>query len=787
MRLFPRYLLALSLLGLAGLASAAPPALFAVAPPPALADAAVVRDAQAVRARPVLVDAPLLLGAADLPAAAQPAVTLNLFDDVTFVADPVRIEPREGGGVWIGRLRGVEHGQVVIVVHNGIVAGNITLPGARYHIRHAGNGVHEVHQIDSARFPPDGPERPVPPAPPAQPESFFPPSQPDDGSTIDVMVVYTATTRAAAGGTAAIEALINLAITETNQSYANSGIIQRLRLVRTEEVAYAETGDLYADLDCISNTADGCLDGIHALRDAHGADLVSLWVENGGAYCGLAWFMSSVSTSFAPNGFSTVARSCATGYYSFGHELGHNMGARHDTYVDPGTTPYAYAHGYAYPAAASPWRTIMAYNNACTAAGKNCARVQYWSNPSVSYGGVPMGDASADNQQTLDNTANTVANFRAAITYLLSVSRTGSGSGTVTSNPAGISCGGDCSESYTGGTAVILSAVPAGGSTFAGWSGACSGSGTCNLTMSSARNVTATFNLAAALSTRTHVASYGTDANVASSCDAAHPCRTLAAAFSMTATGGEILVIDSAGYGRVTLNGSVSIIAAPGAFAGIGVGAGGITGVEINTAGVEVVLRGLTLTGQGGSNGIHMTNGSRLSLENCVVSNFGSGIGIYVNTAAAVRIVDSLIRDNSHGIWLGSGASAIVAGTTLLGNAASGIYVYGATAGTTTSASISRSIVSGPWIGVVADAGAATATARVHVSRSSISEHQNYGVGAKSGAGSAILAISRSKVAGNAIGLYQSGAGAVLRTLGNNSVADNPTPSFGTLTPTPPM
>ncbi|HET9317661.1 MAG TPA: carbohydrate-binding protein, partial [Vicinamibacteria bacterium] len=79
-------------------------------------------------------------------------------------------------------------------------------------------------------------------------------------------------------------------------------------------------------------------------------------------------------------------------------------------------------------------------------------------------------------------------------TFTLTVGKAGTGSGTVTSSPAGINCGSDCSESYASGTSVTLTASAAGGSAFAGWSGACSGTGTCNVTMSAARSVTATFN-----------------------------------------------------------------------------------------------------------------------------------------------------------------------------------------------------------------------------------------------------------------------------------------------------
>jgi hypothetical protein len=82
-----------------------------------------------------------------------------------------------------------------------------------------------------------------------------------------------------------------------------------------------------------------------------------------------------------------------------------------------------------------------------------------------------------------------------ANTRTLSVTRTGSGNGTVSSNPAGISCGSDCSQSYSAGTPVTLSATPAPGSSFAGWGGACSGSGPCTVTMDANRSVQAAFEL----------------------------------------------------------------------------------------------------------------------------------------------------------------------------------------------------------------------------------------------------------------------------------------------------
>jgi Divergent InlB B-repeat domain len=77
----------------------------------------------------------------------------------------------------------------------------------------------------------------------------------------------------------------------------------------------------------------------------------------------------------------------------------------------------------------------------------------------------------------------------------LSVTRAGIGTGTITSAPAGIACGTDCTETVAPGTAVTLTAAATEGSTFAGWSGGCSGTGTCAVTLNTSATVTATFNV----------------------------------------------------------------------------------------------------------------------------------------------------------------------------------------------------------------------------------------------------------------------------------------------------
>src|SRR5699024_1594042 len=103
-------------------------------------------------------------------------------------------------------------------------------------------------------------------------------------------------------------------------------------------------------------------------------DLVVLLVNDSEA-CGRA------NAIGASKGGAVVAvnYSCATGYYSYAHELGHLFGARHDRAVDDTDTPYQYGHGYVDPN--DSWRTVMAYGNACG----GCSREPYWSNPDVNY------------------------------------------------------------------------------------------------------------------------------------------------------------------------------------------------------------------------------------------------------------------------------------------------------------------------------------------------------------------------------------------------------------------
>lgn len=299
--------------------------------------------------------------------------------------------------IWQGKLSDVP-GTATLVVHDGNVTGTVQDGTDLYRIEPVGGGVHAIVKVDQSKFPPE------------HPPSFENKEREQRGSLqlqgapanlhdgpvgIDVLVAYTPSAKASV---ADIDATIQLAVAEANQSYVNSGINIKLNLVDSFQISYTETGKSFDTIlaDFVANST------VNQRRDSSGADLAAL-IINQTDYCGLADdIMAKASTAFA-----VVHYSCATGYYSFAHELGHLMGARHDEAHDSTTSPFAYGHGFQHTASPA-WRTVMAYD--CTG---GCSRLQYWSNPNVNYSGQAMGTTGTnDNARVLNGTAVTVAGFR---------------------------------------------------------------------------------------------------------------------------------------------------------------------------------------------------------------------------------------------------------------------------------------------------------------------------------------------------------------------------------------
>jgi nitrous oxidase accessory protein NosD len=186
---------------------------------------------------------------------------------------------------------------------------------------------------------------------------------------------------------------------------------------------------------------------------------------------------------------------------------------------------------------------------------------------------------------------------------------------------------------------------------------------------------------------RTFVASYGTDANP---CSVTQPCRGFAAAILQADAGGEVVVLDSGGYGPVTIGKSISLIAPEGVYAGISVldTTPGLRGIVINAGpSGRVTLRGLSLASVGTAPskvGVDVQSAAHVRIERCTLDGFSSGISS-VGNAAKIAVTDTTIRGSDDGTG-SMGAAIGVTGTydarlvvarVIVNNMRTGVYVGG--------------------------------------------------------------------------------------------------------------
>ena len=365
--------------------------------------------------------------------AVEAPLTLNLFDDVTLTAifDSVEAHELTGNGfIWHGHVNGQPEGsEVILVVGDGQMAGQVRTYGELYHIAYAG-GVHAINQLDERVFD----ERHVNPIVPdidlpTVADTTPPEASANSFTQIDLMVVYTAKARAIFGGASATQNAIQLAVAAVNQAYINSGVNARQRLVHVAEVNYDEdTGDWFIiddeevylngegeDLYHLQDPSDGHMDNVHSLRNTYNADVVTLLTNNNAQYCGIGYQMRGTdqpSYSFEAWAFNVVIAECLPGGRTLAHEIGHNMGAAHNYEASAGNSGL-HADSYGYWSPDGAFRTIMSYTSYCPVATP-CVSINYFSNNTRTFGGRPLGDSNANNVATLNQTAPVVSGFRGA-------------------------------------------------------------------------------------------------------------------------------------------------------------------------------------------------------------------------------------------------------------------------------------------------------------------------------------------------------------------------------------
>lgn len=251
---------------------------------------------------------------------------------------------------------------------------------------------------------------------------------------------------------------------------------------------------------------------------------------------------------------------------------------------------------------------------------------------------------------------------------------------------------------------------------------------------------------AQAQSVRTWVSTTGSDSNP---CTRALPCRNFGAAVAAVAPGGEVVVLDSGGYGPVTVDKSVAIIAA-GLHAAIAPTAG--AAVTVNVTDTErIVLRGLYLNGQGGDIGIDFQAGELLEVESCVISGFSEyGLRFEPSTSATLFVTDVIVRNNHHGIRVASGETtpeppdATIVHTKVVRNSV-GIWAFNGAR-----VNIANSVVATNTFGIHGGNDGTSAVPEVNIDNCLVSDAENVGIGTQSGA---IISVSNCLVSHNGFGI----------------------------------
>ncbi len=324
-----------------------------------------------------------------------------------------------------------------------------------------------------------------------------------------------------------------------------------------------------------------------------------------------------------------------------------------------------------------------------------------------------------------------------------------SGSGTVTSTPSGISCGSTCSASFANGTQVTLNETPASGWVFSGWSGACSGAGSCVVTMSAAENVTAAFLIAQGGLTRTFVSSSGSDTNP---CTVTAPCATFAQAFTLTQPTGIIAALDPGKYGPLTITYPVTVNG--NGWAAITATANG-NGITINADVGNVILTGLKVDGAGAAyNGIVFNSGASLTVSNCIVKDFISNNSV-----------------TGNGIMIAPTTGTVdftIVNTVALNNGSAGIHYLPASGSATATGAIDHVTAANNAIGMAVDLSAASAgSAAVTISNSVANNNSGGGIVTASAAGTVTVTADRDEISSNGTGV---GVGANTSVLLSRSV-----------------
>jgi hypothetical protein len=279
-----------------------------------------------------------------------------------------------------------------------------------------------------------------------------------------------------------------------------------------------------------------------------------------------------------------------------------------------------------------------------------------------------------------------------------------------------------------------------------------------------------------AQSHRTFVSSDGKDSNLCISPD--KPCRNIASAITKTQAGGEVLIIDSGNFEPFTVTTALTVAVAPGAKPSISVTSGAGVAVSVGMSDV-VVIRGLTITSQGGARGIDFQAGV-LHVENCVISGFTPlptdccTDAILLNGLGKLFVKDTTARGNFNGIRITPKPSPVLAviERSRLENNTNGLY-----AEDNALVTLRDSLVSGGGVGITATINTGDGRAEINVENCLVSANL-LGISSNGNVGGfphqSIVRVSNTTITNNGQGLAFGPFGnPALLSRGNNTVEGN--------------
>lgn len=294
----------------------------------------------------------------------------------------------------------VAENQAIFVRNGENITGSVTVNGQHYSIDALGNGEHALIKVDDT-FPTEEPEPLEVPRFPFNQPKILPPTT--EHSDIRVMIV---TSEQAYQQTADLEGKVASLFAEANVGNKQSNVNITFENAGIFKVDLQDSGDLYEHLYAIEDPETPLGAQVAIARDERRADLV-VWLgssENSPTICGVAYVNAPKESAFSATSLNCIGR----GAYTFAHEMGHNMGLRHNydgTHSD--VEEYAYGH-----------RTMHLFRTIMSKKFSTENRINYWSNPDIHYNGSNylMGTKEhANAARRLNEVREYYANFYPAV------------------------------------------------------------------------------------------------------------------------------------------------------------------------------------------------------------------------------------------------------------------------------------------------------------------------------------------------------------------------------------